>query len=149
VGEVVGEAEKYHGVDQQVQRLSHFLLISVISYFLYPTHFFTLPLYQVIGSSTGHSATQSSVLGDSFASIIKDVIRSFEDDPTHRELRADASEAEWRPPTVAQENVQSVVAQQDVSKQPTTYVRRPKKRKQVCVCTNYNFSNSFSFSVIH
>jgi hypothetical protein len=35
VGEVVGEAEKNVGADQQVQHLRHFLFVSVISYFLY------------------------------------------------------------------------------------------------------------------
>jgi hypothetical protein len=108
-----------------------------------------LSLHQVPRSSAGDSATQSSAPGESFASVIKDVIRSLEDDPTQKELCAEASPAEDRPPVVAQENVSSVVAQQDVSKQPATDVGRAKKQKQVRVCSNYNFSNSFSFSVIY
>jgi hypothetical protein len=44
VGEVAVEVEKNPGVDQQVQHLSHFLFISIISYFLYLSHFFTLPI---------------------------------------------------------------------------------------------------------
>jgi hypothetical protein len=119
MGEVAGEAEKNAGANQQVPR-----------------------------SSAGNSATQFSAPGDSFSLVIKDVIRSLEDDPTQKELRVEASQAEERPPAVAQENVSSAVAQQDVSKQPATYVRRAKKQK-VCVCSNYNFDNSFSFSVIH
>jgi hypothetical protein len=82
VGEVVGEAEKNVGADQQVQHLSHFLFISVISYFFLSQSFFTLPLHQVPRSKVVDSRTQSSVPGDSFASVIKDVIRSLEDDPT-------------------------------------------------------------------
>jgi hypothetical protein len=39
VEEVVLEVEKNPGADQQVQHLSHFLFISVISYFLYLGHF--------------------------------------------------------------------------------------------------------------
>jgi hypothetical protein len=40
VGEVVGEAEKNVGVDQQVQHLSYFLFISVISYFFISVIFY-------------------------------------------------------------------------------------------------------------
>jgi hypothetical protein len=47
VREIVGEAEKNVGVDQQVQHLSHFLFISVISYFFLSQLSFTLPLHQV------------------------------------------------------------------------------------------------------
>jgi hypothetical protein len=43
VGEVVGEAEKNVGSDQQVQHLSHFLFISTISYFFYLNHFLHCP----------------------------------------------------------------------------------------------------------
>jgi hypothetical protein len=43
VGEVVVEVEKNPGGDQQVQHLSHFLFISVISYFLYLSHFLHCP----------------------------------------------------------------------------------------------------------
>jgi hypothetical protein len=77
-------------------------------------------LPQLFESSADDSAIQSSVLGDSFVSIIKDVIRGLEDDHTQKELRADASRAKERPP---------VVAQEDVSNQPTTYTRRAKKQK--------------------
>jgi hypothetical protein len=81
-------------------------------------------LHQLFGSSAGDSVTQSSVPGDSFVSIIKDVIRGLEDDPTQKKLRVDASRAEERPP---------IVAQEDVSKQSTTYTRRAKKQKHVCM----------------
>jgi hypothetical protein len=107
----VEKAEKNAGADQQVQHLRHFLFISVISYFFPFQPFFTWPLHQVTRSSAGDSATQSSALGDSFASVIKDVIRSLEDDPTQKELRAEGSQAKERPPAVAQENVPSAVAQ--------------------------------------
>jgi hypothetical protein len=40
VGEVLVEVEKNPGADQQVQHLSHFLFISIISYFLYLSNFF-------------------------------------------------------------------------------------------------------------
>jgi hypothetical protein len=50
VEEAVVEAEKYSAVDQQVQHLSHFLFISIICYFFYLSHFFTLPLHQILGS---------------------------------------------------------------------------------------------------
>jgi hypothetical protein len=129
VGEVVVDVEKNPSADQQFQHLSHFLFISVISYFLYLSHFFTLPLHQVPRSSAGDSATQSSAPGDSFTSVIKDVIRSLEDDPTQKELHAEATQAEKRPPTIALENVSSSIAQRDVSTQPATYIRRPKKPK--------------------
>jgi hypothetical protein len=43
------------------------------------------------GSSAADSTTQSSALGDSFASVIKDVIRGLEDDSTQKKLRVDAS----------------------------------------------------------
>jgi hypothetical protein len=43
VGEVVVEVEKNPGADQQVQHLSRFLFISVISYFLYLSHFLHCP----------------------------------------------------------------------------------------------------------
>jgi hypothetical protein len=43
VGEVVVEVEKNPGADQQVQHLNHFLFISVISYFLYLSHFLHCP----------------------------------------------------------------------------------------------------------
>jgi hypothetical protein len=39
VGEVTVEVEKNPGADQHVQHLSHFLFISVISNFLYLSHF--------------------------------------------------------------------------------------------------------------
>jgi hypothetical protein len=103
------------------------LFIPVISNFFLSQSFFTLSLHQVARSSAGDSATQSSVARDNFASVIKDVIRSLEDDPTHKELHAEASQAKERPPTIAQENVASSATQQDVSKQPTTYVWRTKK----------------------
>jgi hypothetical protein len=50
VEEAVVEAEKYSAVDQQVQHLNHFLFISIICYFFYLSHFFTLPLHQILGS---------------------------------------------------------------------------------------------------
>jgi hypothetical protein len=111
VEEVVVEVEKNPGADQQVQHLSHFLFILVISYFLYLSHFFTLPLHQVPQSSVGDSATQSNAAGDSFALVIKDVIYSLEDDPTQKELCVESSQAEKRPPVVALENVSSSIAQ--------------------------------------
>jgi hypothetical protein len=124
----VGEAEKYPGADQQVQQLSHFFIhISHFLFFFLSQSFFTLPLRQVLGSIAGDSVTQFSVPVDCYASVIKDVIHSLEDDPTQKELRVEASQVEERPPVVAQENVPSVVAQQDVSKQPATYVMRAKK----------------------
>jgi hypothetical protein len=43
VGEVAVEVEKNPGANQQVQHLSHFLFISVISYFLYLSHFLHCP----------------------------------------------------------------------------------------------------------
>jgi hypothetical protein len=91
--------------------------------------FFALPLYQVPRSSASDSATQSSAPGDSFASVIKDVIRSLEDDPMQKELHGEASQPEKRPLTVVLGNISSSIAQQDVSTQPATYVRRPKKLK--------------------
>jgi hypothetical protein len=48
-------------------------------------------LPQFFRSSVGNSATQSSASGDSFVLVIKDVIHGLEDDPTQKELRADAS----------------------------------------------------------
>jgi alpha/beta superfamily hydrolase len=110
--------------------------------------FFTLPLHQVPRSSAGDSTTQSSVSGDSFASVIKYVIRSLEDNPTQKELHAEASQTEERPPTVTKENVPSVVTQQDISKQPTTYVRRAKKQKQVCVVIIISAIHFYSKSFI-
>jgi hypothetical protein len=107
VGEVVVEVEKNPGADQQVQHLNHFFV--PISHFLFfiSQSFFTLPLHQVPRSSVGDSATQSSAPGDNFASVIKDVIHSLEDDPTHKEIHAEASQAKKRPPAVALENVLS------------------------------------------
>jgi hypothetical protein len=70
-----------------------------------------LPLYQVPRSSASDSATQSSAPGDSFASVIKDVTRSLEDDPTQKELLVEASQAEKRHPAVALENVSSSIEQ--------------------------------------
>jgi hypothetical protein len=58
----------------------------------------------------------------------------LEDDPTQKELCVEASQAEKRPTTVALENVSSSIAQQNISTQPATYIRRPKKLKQVRVC---------------
>jgi hypothetical protein len=75
-------------------------------------------LPQFFGSSAGDSATQSSAPGDSFVSIIKDITRGLEDNPTQKELRVDASWVKEKPPVVAQEGV---------SKQPATYTRRSKK----------------------
>jgi hypothetical protein len=86
-------------------------------------------LPQFFWSSVGNSATQSSASGDSFALVIKDVIHGLEDDPTQKELRADASRAEESPPVFPQEYVPSAVAQEDVSKQSATYFRRAKKQK--------------------
>jgi hypothetical protein len=43
VGEVLVEFEKNPGADQQVQHLSHFLFISIISYFLYLSQFLHWP----------------------------------------------------------------------------------------------------------
>jgi hypothetical protein len=87
------------------------------------------------------------VAGDNFVLVINDVIRGLEEDPIQKELWAEASQAEERPPVVAQENVTTSVERQDVTKQPTTYFWKVKKQKQVRVCSNYNFSNSFPFSV--
>jgi hypothetical protein len=115
VGEVAVEVEKNPGADQQVHHLNHFLFILVISYFLYLSHFFTLLLYHVPWSSAGDSATQSSALGDSFATVINDVICSLEDDPTQKELHAETSQAKKRPTAIALENVSSSIAQQNVS----------------------------------
>jgi hypothetical protein len=131
-----------------------FLFISVISYFLYLSHFFTLPLHEVPQSSVGDSATQSSAPGDSFTTVINDVIRSLEDDPTQKELRAEASHAEMKHAAVALENVSSSIAQQNVSTQPATYVRRPKKSKQVCVCVvitilTIHFHSQSFIEIIH
>jgi hypothetical protein len=83
------------------------------------------PLF--FGSCVGDFATQSSAPGDGFASVIKDVIRYLEDDPTQKELRVDVSRAEESPPAVAQEYVPSAVAQGDVLKQLATYLQRAKK----------------------
>jgi RecA-family ATPase len=88
---------------------------------------------QFVGSSAGDSATQSSVPGDSFAVVINNVIRGLEVDPTQKELCAEASQAEERSPVAAHENVTTAIAQQDIIKQPATYVRKAKKQKQVCV----------------
>jgi hypothetical protein len=55
------------------------------------------------------------VSGDSFAIVINDVIRSLEDDPTQKELRVEASQAEKRPTAVALESVSISIAQQNVS----------------------------------
>jgi hypothetical protein len=44
VGEVVEEAENNVAADQQVQHLSHFLFISVISYFFISIIFYIAPL---------------------------------------------------------------------------------------------------------
>jgi hypothetical protein len=100
-------------------------------------------LPQFFGSSAHDSSTQSRAPGDSFASVIKDVICILEDDPTQKEHRDEASQAEERTHVIDQENVLSVVAQQDVSMQPATYFRMAKKQKQVRVCSNFNFNNSF------
>jgi hypothetical protein len=78
--------------------------------------------------------TQSGAAGDSFVLVINDVIRCFKDDPTKKELHAEASRAEERTPVVAQENVTTIVAQQDVTNQSATYFRKAKKQKQVCAC---------------
>jgi hypothetical protein len=61
VGEVVGEAEKNVGSDQQVQHLSHFFVH--ISHFLFflSQSFFTLPLHQVPRSSAGDT---TDVMGE-------------------------------------------------------------------------------------
>jgi hypothetical protein len=66
---------------------------------------FIMFLPQFFGSGAGDSATQSSAPWDNFVSIIKDVMRGLEDDHTQKELCADASRAEERPPVVAQEDV--------------------------------------------
>jgi hypothetical protein len=70
----------------------------------------------------------------------------LEDDPTQKEFHAEASQAEKRPPAIALENVSSSVAQQDVSTQPATYFRRPKKPKQVHVCVVIIISTIHSHS---
>jgi hypothetical protein len=46
-----------------------------------------------------------------FATVINNVIRSLEDDPTQKELRAEASQAKSGPTAVALENVSSSIAQ--------------------------------------
>jgi hypothetical protein len=83
---------------------------------------FIMFLPQFFGSSAGDSVTQSNAPEDSFASVIKDVIRALEDNPTQKEVHVDVSRAEERP---------LVVAQEDVSKQSATYIRRAKKQKQM------------------
>jgi hypothetical protein len=61
-------------------------------------------LPQFFGSSASDSTTQSSALADSLISVIHDVIHGLADDPTHKELCAEASRAKERPLVVAQEN---------------------------------------------
>jgi hypothetical protein len=78
----------------------------------------------------------------------------LEDDLTQKELRAEASQAEMRPAAVALENVSSSIAQQNVSTQPATYVRRPKKPKQVHVCVvitilTIHFHSQSFIEIIH
>jgi hypothetical protein len=78
----------------------------------------------------------------------------LEDDPTQKELCAEASQAKKRPTVFALVNVSSSIAQQNISTQPATYVRRPNKPKQVRVCvvitisTIYFHSQSF-IEIIH
>jgi hypothetical protein len=66
VGEVAVEVEKNPGADQQVQHLSHFLFISVISYFLYLSHFLHCPsitfLKVVLVTLQPNPARQGTVL---------------------------------------------------------------------------------------
>jgi hypothetical protein len=81
MGEGVMDVEKDSAAYQLVQHLSHFLLISVISLFLSQV-FFIKFLPQFFGSSAGKVATQSCVQADNFMSVIHDVIRGLEDDPT-------------------------------------------------------------------
>jgi hypothetical protein len=111
-----------------------FWFISVVSLVFYLSHFFIMFFPQFFGSSASDSATQSGAPADSLILVIHDVIRGLEDDPTQKELHAEASQAEERHVVIAQDNVTSVVAQQDVTKQPVTYKRKAKKQKQVCMC---------------
>jgi hypothetical protein len=60
-------------------------------------------LPQFFGSSASDSTSQSSAPADSLISVIHEVIRDLEDDHTHKELSAEASQAEERPLVVAQE----------------------------------------------
>jgi hypothetical protein len=100
-----------------------FLSISVISLF-FISAIFIMFLPQFFISSAGDSVTQSGAPTNSLISVIHDVICCLGDDPTHKELRAEASQDEERPTFVAQENVTIAIAQQDVTKQPTTYKRK-------------------------
>jgi hypothetical protein len=113
-----------------------------------------LPLHQVPQSSVGDSAIQSNAPGDSFTIVINDVIRSLEDDPTQKELHAEASQAENRSTVVAPDNVSSSIAQKNVSMHPATYIRRPKKPKQVRVCivitiSTIHFHSQSFIEIIH
>jgi hypothetical protein len=49
------------------------------------------------------------VPGDSFTSVINDVIRGLEDDSTQKELHAKTSRVEERHPIVLQENVTTAI----------------------------------------
>jgi hypothetical protein len=91
-------------------------------------------LPQFFESSAGDSMTQLGAPMDSLIPVIHDVIRGLEDDPTQKELRVETSQAKERPPVVAQENVITAVAQQDVTKQTATYFRKAKKQKLVRMC---------------
>jgi hypothetical protein len=101
VGEVVVEAEKYPAAEQQVRHLSHFFVHISYFFMISISLIFVMFLPQFFGSDAGDSATQSSASWDNFVSIIKDVIRGLEDDPTQMELRADASRVEERSAVVA------------------------------------------------
>jgi hypothetical protein len=109
MGEVVVEAKKYPAANQLVQHLCHFLLTSVISCDFYLSHFFIMFLPQFFGHGASDSATQFSVPGDSFTSVINDVIRGLEDDSTQKELHAKTSRVEERHPVVLQENVTTAI----------------------------------------
>jgi hypothetical protein len=88
-----------------------FWFISVVSLVFYLSHFFIMFLPQFFGSSASDSATQSGAPADSLILVIHDVIRGLEDDPTQKELHAEASQAEERHVVIAQDNVTSAVAQ--------------------------------------
>jgi hypothetical protein len=58
-------------------------------------------LPQFFGSSASDSVTQSGAVGNSFVSVINDVICGLEEDATQKELHAKTSRAKERSPVVA------------------------------------------------
>jgi hypothetical protein len=71
LGEKAANVETESAPDQQVQHLSHFLFISVTSFFL-SLLFFTLLLHQVLGSTVGDTAGGS--IGEVVVDALKDSI---------------------------------------------------------------------------